>query len=77
MSGRMSFSHSWNSAKGRGKHHDEVENILLSLTSCTTRCTSCLQYDLDHFVISDTAKVAKKLLTTKFLGNFFATYMYF
>jgi len=32
-----------------------------------------LQYILDHFVISDDAKVTKKLLSCKFFGNFFAT----
>lgn len=32
-----------------------------------------LQYILDHFVISDDAKVTKKLLSCKYFGNFFAT----
>lgn len=39
----MQFFRFWNSSRGRASFHDEVGSIPLSLTSCTTRCTSCLK----------------------------------
>ena len=36
-----------------------------------------LMEELDHFVISDDAKVTKKLLTAKYFGNFFVISLYF